>query len=152
MSFQCETHHLCIDDALQAAEEICSQREIRLTKQRKRILELVWREHKPVKAYDLLSQFQQEDPAAKPATIYRSLDFLQENGLIHKIHRLNAYIGCVHPNHGEPYFILICTQCNTVFEHGCQSYTNLIKEIETEQHFQCTNTIVEIEGLCKACH
>ena len=47
---------------------------------------------------------------------YIELDFLMENGLIHKLQSLNAFIGCLHPNeHNERYF-LICDSCQKIEE------------------------------------
>lgn len=47
-------HDACVVDALGAAEQVCAGRGARLTTLRRRVLELVWRSHKPVGAYDIL--------------------------------------------------------------------------------------------------
>ncbi|HST67704.1 MAG TPA: ATP-binding cassette domain-containing protein, partial [Mycobacteriales bacterium] len=54
-----------------------------------------------------------------PITIYRALDFLREQGLVHRIESRNAFIACVH-NHdsGDPVVFLICETCGTVGEAG----------------------------------
>ncbi|NIN34158.1 MAG: transcriptional repressor, partial [Gammaproteobacteria bacterium] len=77
------------------------QRDVRLTPLRRRVLQLVWRSHEPVKAYDLLQILQSEKKGAAPPTIYRALDFLQEQGFVHKLESLNAYIGCSGPGQNE---------------------------------------------------
>jgi Fur family zinc uptake transcriptional regulator len=115
------------------------------------ISNLYGRGHTPQKAYDLLAEFQKEDSAAKPATIYRTLDFLQEYGLVHRINRLNAYIGCVNPEHKEPYFLLVCLDCHNVEESLNPDYHEFFNKIIANNQFHCSNKIFEIEGKCQNC-
>src|SRR5699024_7737219 len=94
----------CVSDALARADRICRPQGRRLTPMRRRVLELVWNSHKPVKAYDLLEAIRSNRNNAAPITVYRALDFLQEAGLVHRIESLNAFVGCdaaqaiIHPN------------------------------------------------------
>ena len=87
-------HKHCVEDALAAAERLCAAKDLRFTPLRRRVLELVWSSHKPVGAYALLDKLRNEDLGSAPPTVYRALDFLIENGLIHRIERMNAFIGC----------------------------------------------------------
>lgn len=147
----CKQHQHCIKTALKQAEDICSKAGSRLTTIRKRILELIWEDHGPVKAYDLLTKFQQEDPAAKPSTIYRALDFLFAHALVHKIHRLNAYVGCSSPDKDCPSFFLICTNCHNVTESHDVEYRDILSNISKTHAFKTTDATLEIEGLCRQC-
>ena len=147
----CSSHQNCIESALKQAEAICDSSGSRLTSVRKRVLELVWKEHEPMKAYDLLSELQKEDASAKPPTIYRALDFLLEHGLVHKIHRLNAYVGCIDPDEDNPCLFLICTKCDNVKESHDQSYYKLIGKLSKQYDFTPVETTFEIEGLCSQC-
>lgn len=151
MSFLYQEHQHCMETALEQAEKICQKNDARLTKLRKRVLELIWAEHEPVKAYDLLNELQKSDPAAKPPTIYRALDFLLEQGLIHKLHRLNAYVGCSHPEGKKPCFFLICTNCNSVTKSHDDAYRKLIAKVYKSYHFRLQATTFEMEGLCQKC-
>jgi len=153
VSFDCHLtqHQGCINNAISNAEMICQRKNIKLTKLRKRVLELIWTGHTPRKAYDLLTEFQKEDPAAKPATIYRTLDFLQEHTLIHRINRLNAYIGCVNPEQKDPYFLLVCLKCNNVEESIHPNYREFFNNMIKDHQFQCLNKTFEIEGKCQNC-
>ena len=88
-------HSRCVSHALAEAEAICARQGLRLTALRKRVLELVWASHKPLGAYDILGVLSDEDGRrAAPPTVYRALDFLLENGLVHRIASLNAFVGC----------------------------------------------------------
>jgi len=88
-------HSRCVSHALAEAETICARQGLRLTALRKRVLELVWASHKPLGAYDILGVLSDEDGRrAAPPTVYRALDFLLENGLVHRIASLNAITDC----------------------------------------------------------
>ena len=109
-------HQRCVRDALRRAQEVCQSRHARLTSARQRVLELVWKAHQPVLAYDLLDELRAEQPRAAPPTVYRALEFLQAHGLVHKIESLNAYVGCSDPSHPHSGQFLICSDCNEVAE------------------------------------
>jgi Fur family zinc uptake transcriptional regulator len=104
-----------------------------------------------VKAYDLLAALQQEDQAAKPPTIYRALDFLMSLGLIHKIHSLNAYLGCAHPAHPEEALLLICKDCEEVIEITSPTLTTTLSNIYQKQQFTPHTSVLEVMGQCRDC-
>ena len=95
-------HSHCVHSALSEADVLCAQKGLRLTALRRRVLELVWQSHKPLGAYDILAVLSEQDGRrAAPPTVYRALDFLLDNGLVHRIASLNAFIGCSHPEHAH---------------------------------------------------
>lgn len=144
-------HHACIETALQEAERICLDQNIRFTALRKHILTLIWQQHRPIKAYDLLDQLKDFDASAKPPTVYRTLDFLLEHGLIHRINRLNAFIGCAHPKQHETCFFMICTDCHEVTECCTPALKTALLEAASGQDFTPRSISVEIEGQCARC-
>lgn len=113
-------HH--VHDAagfVSAVERACSERGLRLTEIRARVLGLVADAGKPIKAYDLLDKVREGEGAgaAAPPTVYRALDFLLANGFIHKLESVNAFVACHHPNaaqHSAPF--LICDGCHKAVE------------------------------------
>ncbi len=146
-------HNECITQALELAEEVCAQRGVRLTPLRKRVLELVWQSHKPLGAYDILEMLSREDDRrAAPPTVYRGLDFLLENGLIHRLASLNAYIGCSHPEVAHEGYFMICQQCSNAYELA--QHTAIDAAIAQEallMGFAVQTQTVEILGTCAAC-
>ena len=145
-------HDRCIEDAITAAEQICVRKGVRLTDLRRRVLELIWQSHKPVTAYDLLDRLKKDKRNAAPPTVYRALDFLRENGLVHRLHSLNAFLGCNHPEDVHRGGFLICTNCHAVTEI-CDSalLRDAIVAEATSRDFQITGTMVEIMGRCSSC-
>lgn len=144
-------HAACISDALTRAETLCAQQGLRLTAIRRRVLELIWDNHRPAKAYDLLHRIGQERGGAAPPTVYRALDFLLEAGLIHKIESLNAFIGC-DDGHGasHPKF-LICRTCERVAEIPSPDVDTALAREARRAGFVIDHETIEIGGICQAC-
>src|SRR5215475_6608479 len=80
---------------LNRAEAICEHRGANLTELRRHVLGLILDAASPTGAYELLDRLRQNRKGAAPPTVYRALDFLLEQGLIHRIERLSAFVGCV---------------------------------------------------------
>ena len=151
-------HSQCIKDAIGTAERLCSERGVRITPARRRVLELVWRRHAPIGAYDILSEMQRDvEKAGKsgakvaPPTVYRALDFLMKQGLVHKIESQNAYIGCSHPGESHDCGFLICRECGAALEIEDNRLSALLSELASRHDFEPRRRTVEIVGLCPAC-
>ena len=144
-------HNHCVSTALQTAEEICRERGQRLTALRRRVLELVWANHRPVGAYVLLEMLRDEAGRVAPATVYRALDFLQEQGLVHRLASLNAFIGCAFPGAPHAGQFLICTGCQELAELDDPKVTAVLSETADATAFAISHPTVEILGLCLHC-
>jgi len=146
----CHEHAHCIEDALGAADRICAERGLRFTDLRRRVLELIWENHGSAKAYDLMEKLG-GDYSAKPPTVYRTLDFLLENGLVHKINSLNAFVGCGHPLQHKDCFFLICSSCDEVEECCASPVADALRQMADARGFVPLQTTLEIEGTCRNC-
>ena len=150
--YESHDHKRCIHNAVERADNVCRSNNVRLTPLRRQVLELVWQHHKPVGAYDLLAELaKQEDRNAAPPTVYRALDFLLEQGLIHRINSLNAYIGCTDPCCSHQGCFLICHQCKTTLEIDSRQLLQGIKQQAGLHGFLPEKAMVEITGLCPNC-
>lgn len=145
-------HSRCVSQALAEAESICTRQGVRLTALRKRVLELVWQSHKPLGAYDILAVLSEEDGRrAAPPTVYRALDFLLENGLVHRIASLNAFVGCNQPEHAHQGQFLICRQCHAAIELEQAAISQAIVAAASAVGFSVDSQTVEVVGLCAGC-
>jgi Fur family zinc uptake transcriptional regulator len=145
-------HSHCVHSALAEADTLCARQGLRLTALRRRVLELVWQSHKPLGAYDILAVLSEQDGRrAAPPTVYRALDFLLENGLVHRIASLNAFIGCAHPEHAHEGQFLICRACHTAIELEQPAISEAIVAGAKGVGFAVESQTVEIVGLCGAC-
>lgn len=144
-------HRRCVSTALSKADATCTASGLRLTPLRRRVLELVWGSHTPVKAYDLLATLGKERHQAAPPTVYRALDFLQDAGLVHRIASLNAFVGCGEPGVGHAGQFLICTGCGMVAELDEAQLSQSIAASAERLGFEVRRETIEIEGLCADC-
>ena len=144
-------HASCVTEALSRAEALCAQRGARLTKTRRRVFELIWASHAPIRAYDLLRDLSLERERTTPPTIYRALDFLLEQGLIHRIESLNAYVGCGCPADDHAGQFLICDACGTAAELQDRRILEAITEGADQAGFSVARSTVEVRGLCPDC-
>lgn len=151
LPYRPHNHDACVQDALAEARAICQARNARLTPIRQRVLELVWESHKPLGAYDLLGMLAQEGHNAAPPTVYRALDFLQQQGLVHRIASLNAFIGCSHAREHHTGLFLICQGCRNVHELASDSVSQAIRTATQAEGFDPLETTIEVAGLCPRC-
>ncbi len=145
-------HAACVAVALVRAEALCRSRGLRLTELRQAVLELVWDSHRPVGAYDLLEDLGKRRGRVAPPTVYRTLDFLVANGLVHRIESLNAFVGCA-AGPGEPHdsSFLICTDCGRAAELDDPRIATAITETLQESGFRAQRRTIEVAGCCADC-
>jgi Fur family transcriptional regulator, zinc uptake regulator len=144
-------HQQCVSNALQTAEHLCVVRGVQLTTIRQQVLTLIWESHKAVKAYELLDRIKPLQSAAKPATIYRALDFLIEQGLIHRVESLNAFVGCRCSGQQHEQLLLICKQCEEVEERSALAVMQTIARELSDARFIVHSKAIEIHGICVNC-
>ncbi|MDE2318837.1 MAG: transcriptional repressor [Rhodospirillales bacterium] len=141
-----------ISAKLKAAEEICAQHGAQLTSLRREVLALILNTKTPITAYQLLDQLKPIRKSAVPPTIYRTLEFLLENKLIHKIEQLNAFVPCAEADHdhADAQF-LICKGCASVTEIEDHGVSEALAQAAVKHGFVPTRAVVEVDGLCTAC-
>ena len=144
-------HRKCVRQALTAAAQVCAARGVQLTPTRLRVLELVWGSHRAIKAYDILDRLGSEERPAKPPTVYRALDFLIEQGLVHRVDSLNAFVGCMRPGSAHQGQLLICSGCGTVDEIEVEAVAAAIDAAAGSAGFVLLQHTVELRGLCARC-
>ena len=144
-------HNECVSEALGTAEHLCVQRGVQLTPIRHKVLELIWESHKAVKAYELLDRLKPLQQAAKPATIYRALDFLIEQGLIHRVESLNAFVGCRCSGHQHEQLLLICKHCQEVDERSAPDVMLALSQELKQAGFRVHSKAIEVHGVCAKC-
>ncbi len=151
VGFANHDHHACIDTAVAAAKTRCADAGLRLTKVRKRVLEILLQEHRALGAYEVLDRLRDEGLGSQPPVAYRALDFLVVNGFAHRIERLNAFIACVHPDEPHAPAFLICKTCNGVAEAPSAPMRGQLGRVANEIGFKVESTVVEAEGICPNC-
>lgn len=136
---------------LERAAIACARNGAQLTELRRCVLGLVLEADGPVTAYQLLDRLRKIRKGAVPPTVYRALQFLREQGLIHRLERLNAFIPCAETGHQHVAQFLICGECGAVAEIDDQAAARALAHAVERKGFRARETVVEIEGTCAAC-
>lgn len=140
------------------AKAHCESRGVRFTPLREEVYALILSAGRPLGAYDLISALQNSrySSGAKskniaPPTIYRSLEFLIDEGLIHQLSSMNAYVPCCHPRSKHAAAFLICQKCQSVEECSNLPVDAIISFAQDEAGFEIERTVIELKGVCRAC-
>src|SRR5205814_1985221 len=121
-------HACCSTAAMAFAEAKCAERGERLTPMRREVLAVLLADHRPMGAYDILSRLAPSHRRPAPYMVYRALEFLCGNGLVHRIESRNAYLACMCPHPaGDLIIFLICDRCGTVGEASSPEVTSGIE-------------------------
>ncbi len=139
-----------VEAFLAEAEALATKRGARMTRIRRKVLRLLIESTEPAKAYDLLAHLDGEG-SAKPPTIYRALDFLQEFGLAHKIESLNAYVACGHASHSHSAVFLICETCGSAEELHTVTTSEALQAETEAAGFRLSHAVIEARGICRSC-
>ena len=144
-------HRVCIGRGLAAAERICARESARLTPDRRQVLEILLRGHAALGAYDIIERMDWGDRKRASSVVYRALEFLSDQGLVHKLHSRNAFIACAHPEsvHGTQF--LICTQCQVIAEIAHAKVDRALIQAADQAGFVLQRPMIEVEGLCPHC-
>jgi Fur family zinc uptake transcriptional regulator len=115
-------------------------------------VELVWDSHPPIGPYPIMDLLRAaDDRAAAPPTVYTALEFLLDQGLVHKIESLNAFVGCDRPEERHISQFLICTACKAAVELNDPAITQAVEASAKQSGFSLNRLTVEAQGLCAAC-
>ena len=145
-------HDRCAADALAHAEALCIKRGERLTAMRRHVLEVLSASHKPLGAYEIIDLVAARGPRPAPITIYRALDFLTAQGLVHRIESRNAFLACIN-NHASdaPVVFLLCEKCGAVGEAASGAVAESLNAAAKSAGFTPKSPVIEITGVCAHC-
>jgi Fur family transcriptional regulator, zinc uptake regulator len=149
----CAAHAAPAAEGVLAAEKQCTDKGLRLTPQRRAVLEALLEARRPLGAYDLIEVLRgQGARAPAPIVIYRALDFLREHGFIHRLETLNAFIACPHGHSkSERIAFLICEICHHVDEVEVPALNGALDSLSKDHAFRVQRQVVELAGTCRAC-
>ena len=151
-AFAAHDHAHCRADVLTRAETLVRSQGARMTPVRRRVLEILLEEHRALGAYDVLQRLAAEGFGNQPPVAYRALEFLETQGLAHRIRRLNAFAACMHPGEDHAPAFLICQSCNAVAEAPAEPIRAELDRAAAALGFAVERANIEAVGLCPSCH
>ncbi len=151
VGFSQHDHRRCVKKALKEADDYCELNQLRFTVVRRRTLGILLESHMAMGAYEVLERLKLEELGSKPPIAYRALGFLLENGFIHRIERLNAFVACSHPGSTHHPAFLICSDCGSVAEAAVSPNSDALSQTAEQSGFQIEHTTIEAEGQCPDC-
>ncbi|MFP8835142.1 transcriptional repressor [Hydrogenophaga sp. XSHU_21] len=139
-----------VQRALAIARTRCDANQAQLTDLRALVLELLLLRGKATKAYDLLADMSARQPGVAPMTVYRALDFLVEQHLVHKVIATSSFVVCDHADHphDDPVF-LICERCGSATEWNDAKVKGYMGRALGPTGFHAHG--IEIKGECANC-
>ena len=144
-------HGDCVRRVLDEAERRASEDKVNFTPVRRHALEILLESHAAMPAYGLLKRLGEDGFGSQPPVAYRALDFLMEQGFVHKVERLNAYVACMYPHEAHTPAFLVCRNCRSVAETCVSpSPAALLREARAAG-FAIERSVMEAEGLCRDC-
>ena len=141
---------------IKSVEKFCNEQNIKLTTRRKEILSSLLNSDKALSAYDLIKILDTQIGSSIPAmSVYRILDFLENNSLVHKLKLTNKYVArshitCDH-GHASSQF-LICNDCDSVKEISVdQQVMAALKSKVKSAGFSLRSPQIEMDCVCSKC-
>jgi Fur family ferric uptake transcriptional regulator len=128
-------------------------RGVRLTRQRRVLLEVMDQAERHLSADAILERAQKIDPNVHRVTVYRTLEMLKKMGLLDELDLLHIH-GHRHyyESHGERDHIHVaCLRCGKVREVESDLYEQMKRQIERDTGVKITVTRTEIGGYCDSC-
>src|SRR5690606_19689226 len=140
-----------VEEALAVAESLCNSRGRRFTPIRRKVLELLLNHERSLKAYELLNEIRAIHPNATPPTVYRALDFLLEEGLVHRVDTLNSFMACGDAAGAPHNLLVVCTGCGAVAEIHDDIVRNRLADRIKSVSYRLAGDEIEVKALCAAC-
>ena len=140
-----------VQQSLSDAASRCAGQGARLTSRRAQVLECLLRRGGKAKAYDLLADIQAVERSIAPMTVYRALDFLVEQGLVHKGATNATFVVCQHEGHHAMHetLFLVCERCGSTTEWHDADLGQRLGNALASSGFHSHE--VEIKGECASC-
>jgi Fur family transcriptional regulator, zinc uptake regulator len=145
-------HKRCIAEALTRAEEACGARGARLTRLRRRVLQVLAESHSPLGAYEIVERLRKTREPVPAMSVYRALDFLRAAGLAHRIESKNAFLACIRGHESDDIVLfMLCERCERVAEVTSSALGRDLLQAARGTGFATRSRVLEITGLCAAC-
>ncbi len=125
-------------------------RGLRSTPQRRLLLDVLARTSGHVTGAALVERCRELDPATTPSTVYRTLDVLEELGIVRHAHGADGreeYHVLPESEHGH----LHCSRCGVSWEIGAAEARALVAGLQASRGFVADLSHLSVGGVCAGC-
>lgn len=130
---------------------VCKERNLKMTPQRKGVLECLHAAAEPLTAYELLDVYRKAHDAGEAMTIYRALAYLEKMHVIHKIHSQNKYKLCDLGHADSSVQLFLCNHCHDTQELHSNELQQLLQKTAKANDFIIQESMLELSGICNQC-
>jgi Fe2+ or Zn2+ uptake regulation protein len=121
----------------------------RMTPQRMAILHVIYHSGKHLSPSVIYEKARKELPGITETTVYRTLEFLAQNGLVRSAHMGNGHL--VYEIAGHEHHHLKCRACGSEMEVEHSLLETLYRQLESASGYQLTDSHLTFFGLCPNC-
>lgn len=124
-----------------------------LTTWRRQVLDVLTSEGRSLGAYDIIERIgRSAGRTVAPISVYRALDYLVENRMVHRLASRNAFLACCHRHcSGETVVFLICETCGQVEEATSPAIREALAGVASGAGFSARGETIELSGSCASC-
>lgn len=141
-------------DWITQVESACLKRGVQMTALRREVVGIFAEADQPLGAYTIIQRLSAvQNRIVAPPTVYRTLDFLVENGFVVKIESRQVYVACDHIGHDHDHhgIVFSCAKCGRTVEIDSHSVDHEIAAIGTTLGFKIERKVFEVDGVCADC-
>lgn len=121
----------------------------RMTPQRLAILHILHHSGGHLSPVEVFEQAQNELPSLTETTVYRTLEFLEENGLVRPTLTGNGHLAYEISRHEHHH--LVCRACGQEMEVDHELIKSMMQTLETASGYKLTGSHLTFFGLCSSC-
>ena len=122
----------------------------RLTEARRAVVEIVQSSSRALTPVEVYDAARAQHPALGLVTVYRTLEKLEELGLIQRVHQSKGCQGFITAGQGHQH-LLVCSNCGQTVLFEGDDLSNFINSVARKTGYQITDHWLQLFGLCENC-
>lgn len=138
------------DVAWDEVRERLHDRGLRWTPQRRLLVDVLAQTDGHITGAELVERCREQDPETTPSTVYRTLDVLEDIGLIQHAHGLDGREE-FHVRPAREHGHLHCSVCGNAWEIAAADVTGLVDDFERTRGFTIDLGHLSVVGVCRDC-